>query len=86
MGRTKPKANSRKRELIGPTTGNVYLVDEFTQSNIIIVHGPQCVCVFVKNQNGRGFSFVSGKGNVQGVRQVCADLEPSLLQAPKDSQ
>jgi hypothetical protein len=83
MGRTKPRAASRKRELIGPTTGNTYVVDDFPQSNLIIVHGIQCVCVFVKNQNRPGFSFVNAKGNPEGVRQVCMDLEPALLQAPQ---
>jgi hypothetical protein len=85
MGRTKPKSTSHKRELIGPATGDIYQVDEFPQSNLIIVHGIQCTCVFVKNQNGRGFSFVSARGNPAGIRQVCMDLEPALLQAPQEA-
>ena len=80
MGRTKPKAPVKKRELIGPATGNVYMVDDFNHT--IIVHSPGCVCVFVRKPEG-GFSFVNALGHREAILDVCRDLEPGLLAPPK---
>lgn len=81
MGRTKPQARAVKKQLIGPNTGNTYLVDDFVTSGIIIVHGPGCACVFARKPGG-GFAFVQALGHTDSIRAVCSDLEPSLLKAP----
>ena len=83
MGRTKPQAKSHKRELIGPNTGNTYRVDDFPSAGIIIVHGPACVCSFIRTPSGR-FAFVQALGHTDGIRVVCSDLDPALLRGPSE--
>jgi hypothetical protein len=84
MARTKPTSSVSRRQIIGPTTGNVYSADDFTDAGVVIVHGPECACVFARKPTG-GFGIVSAKGNPEGIRMIVSDLQPQLLPSKKET-
>lgn len=79
MGTRAPKTKFKKRELLGPVTGNFYSAEELPTSGILIIRAWGAEGLFERNESGQ-FIFTRGTGPEEALRAMKSDFDTSELE------
>lgn len=87
MGRTKPKTRVVKKLVLGPQTGNTYMVEDFEEAGFVVVRsGDGTVAVLMRaygkvedeplgaSPRPMGFRWSRGRGHPQMLRAMAKDF------------